>query len=139
MKEQLPRAREMVELELRLLALEAPTRLEAVRVLESMREITSSARAAGPALLVLAFLLVWLALVALLWVIEPQAWSGLDDDRVLFGDFVYLAATSALGSTPPGIEAEAPVARMLLVGELLSGATLLGAYLASVWRTERDT
>lgn len=50
-----------------------------------------------------------------------------------FGEFIHLAVSSAFGGTPPGIEAASPVARMLLVGELLSGATVLGAYLASIW------
>jgi len=88
----------------------------------------------GAALVLMAFLLLWTAAVMVVWGIDPHAWRGLGRHLVRIGDFIYVAVGSAFGGTPGGIEPIAPAARMLLTVETLSGATLIGAYAASLWR-----
>ena len=88
----------------------------------------------GPALALLGFVAFWVGAVMLVWTQDAQAWSGLGRAPVRFGDFVYIAVGSAFASAPGGLEAKAPVARMLLTAEALSGATLIGAFIADLWR-----
>lgn len=98
-------------------------------------------RGIGPAVLALGFLLFWVTAYSVLWFIDPTectqdachgAFQGLDEEP-LFGDFVYMAVSGVVGSTPPGIVPATAVAKMLSAAQFLSAALLLGAYAAAIF------
>ena len=107
-----------------------------IAVAAALGDVLFAIRRGGPAIVLMAFLLLWTGVVMLIWSIDPHAWHGLGH-LVRMGDFEYVAVGSAFGGTPGGIEATAPTARMLLTIETVSGATLIAAYAARLWRGSR--